>query len=182
MINDPEYPLYQMHRRFRQFLARRRFTHTRANSTDPRKELAGRVERLVQLRLERAGYHVQRNGYNAPWDLTVNGHRVEIKAATYKSGRYQAAIRNHQADLLIFACQAQIALHYFIIPAAAYAHTTNIAIWTPNPAHYTGQWSIFYNAWHFAALILDRPSPHNTQLSLDLSAHSANPCSKGDHS
>jgi hypothetical protein len=158
MINDPEYALHLMHQRFRQ--AQQQTRYSRARSDDPRKELAGYVEHQARLRLERLGFRVARTGYNDRWDLWCEGAKVEVKGATYRSRRYQAAIRNHKADVLLFGCKRQGALDFFVIPAPAYAHTNNIAVWSPNPADYQGQWSEFHNAWWLMDAIISRAPAH----------------------
>ncbi|MGD9101709.1 MAG: hypothetical protein PVF45_14605, partial [Anaerolineae bacterium] len=118
------------------------------------------VEHQAHLRLARMGFQVARTGYNDPWDLRCEGVKVEVKGATYRSRRYQAAIRNHQADVLLFGCKRPQAdggdLVFFVIPARAYAHTNNIAVWTRDPADYQGQWCEYYRAWWLMDAIVSR--------------------------
>jgi hypothetical protein len=167
MIDDPAYTLYQMHRRFRDAQQRARFVFSRARSDDPRKELAGMAEHAALTLLQAMGYRVTRCGYNAAFDLWVEGARVEVKAATWSGGRYQAQIRNHDADLLLFCCQTPDgSLEWFVIPAWAYAGVSNIAVWTRKPAAYGGQWCEYYRAWWFVdATVSQLPEHRGWQLS-----------------
>jgi len=157
LLNDPEYVLHQMHKRERDAVRRRRFS--RARSDDPRKELAGYVEQMARVRLARMGYRVARQGYNDSWDLVCEGLRLEVKGATFSSRRYQAAIRNHQADLLLFGCQRpeDRPLTFFVIPAEAYRHVHHISIWSEDPRTYAGKWMVYLEAWPWVDVLLSRP-------------------------
>lgn len=167
LLNDPSFGLHRLHQGFRQACKRRRFS--RARSDDPRKELAGYVEQAARARLEGMGLQVSRTGYNDPWDLWCEGARVEVKGASW-SGRYQAAIRNHEADLLLLGCvpgEIGEGVEWFVIPAERYAHTNNIAIWTAAPADYGGQWAEFYRAWWWVDVVVQRtPAHRGWQLAL----------------
>ena len=159
LTDDPNYVLHRLHQRYRKFQQRARYS--RARSDDPRKELAGRVEHLALATLHRMGYRVSRCGYNDPWDLWCNGARIEVKGSTWSGRRYQAAIRNHRADVLLFGCQPpNNELVFFVIPVRAYAHTRNIAVWTEDPAMYDGQWAEYYQAWWYLDATINRLPAH----------------------
>lgn len=164
LTDDPEYVLYLLHKRQRQARRRARFLpagYSRARSLDPRKELAGCIEHLARAILAAMGYQVARTGYNAPFDLWAEGARVEVKAATYASGRYQAAIRNHQADLLLLACQTPAGgLEWFVIPGDHLGDIKNLAIWTEDPAQHNGRWFEYYQAWWWVDSICQRVPAH----------------------
>lgn len=163
LLDDPEYTLHLMHKRQREQSRRmwrqRRFS--RARGTDPRKELAGRAEHVAQVRLEGMGYQVSRQEYNAPFDLLCEGARVEVKGASWSGERYQGAIRNHEADLLLFGCdQPGGELDFFVIPAEAYAGRRHLAVWTEVPGAHRGRWFEFWRAWWWVEAVMRRVSEH----------------------
>jgi hypothetical protein len=124
---------------------------------DPRQALAARVERDVTGRLRDRGYYVTRTGHQVSFDLLANGVRVEVKAATWSSGRYQAALRSNQADVLVLGCQVPLSLQgrgaggegftYFIIPFTEVRGLRNFAIWSLDPERSQGRWSRWLEAW-----------------------------------
>ncbi len=79
--------------------------------------------------------------------------RIEAKLAQHSQdqkgrNRYQAAIYNHQADLLIFIARDKDGHdHPFIIPMSAVTPRRNISIWSRNPEDYSGQWAPYLNTW-----------------------------------
>ena len=93
-----------------------------------------------------------------------------VKAARWHGLRYQAAIRNHKADLLLFACKTPVgALDWFVIPSDAYAGVSNIAVWTVDPSEHAGQWFDYYKAWWWVeAIVNGLPEHRDWQLSLEL--------------
>lgn len=95
------------------------------------------------------GWQAYPTANNEPFDLWVEGAKVEYKAARWRApGRYQAAIRNHQADVLVFDC-INGARHYHVIPMAQIEPRKSIAVWSYAPEESTGQWAGFINAWHY---------------------------------
>ena len=98
------------------------------------------------------GYRCSITGHTAPFDLWIEGARVEIKAATYNQtkngGRYQANIRNHTADLLIFDC-LNGSHHLHFIPMSEIVPRKHIAVWCYDPAASRGQWLPFLEAWDY---------------------------------
>ncbi len=104
----------------------------------------------IQTILTGRGYRVSRTKANSPFDLWVEGVRVEAKAARWhecmQGGRYQAAIRNHQADLLIFDC-INGAHHLHVIPMTAIGAVKSIAVWSYDPTRSKGRWAQFLDAW-----------------------------------
>ena len=106
----------------------------------------------VTYRLAGRGYRVSPTPPNAPFDLWVEGVKVEVKASTWRDhqtnggGRYQANIRNCAADILIFDC-INGTHHFHIIPMAAIAARHNLAVWSYNPARSKGLWVNYLEAW-----------------------------------
>jgi len=157
MIDTAEFQLFKMHRDHRRLLQAARFS--RADSDDPTKELAGFAEHQAAARLRAMGYHVVRRGYNARFDLWVNGARVEVKASSWSSGRYQAHLRNHEADIVLWAVLTpQGDLVWYVVPQWALEGRANVAIWSQDPARYTGQWGEYENAWWWLDAACQRAS------------------------
>lgn len=132
--------------------------------------LARRVEARVARQLAAWGYQVCPTTHNAPFDLWVEGARVEIKAARWYchqrgGGRYQANVRQHQADVLIFDC-INGADHYFIIPMAVIVPRRSLVVTSHNPAAYGGQWAEFLDAWEHLAAAVEAAQDRDRQLSL----------------
>lgn len=128
-------------------------------------ERAGTVN-LVEL-LCSMGYTVSLTGNNAPYDAMVNGLPVEFKFSRYHlhpskgGGRYQCAIRNRHAAVLILTTVSEVYYH-FVIPMEA-IKTKHIAITSYNVLDYRGQMFRYLENWK----TLDRAIVHNTrQLSL----------------
>lgn len=137
--------LFKMHQAHAKEAAALRWGRIRltevTNRSDPRRWLANEVERHVAGELCTLGYHVQRRGHNARYDLLVDGVlKVEVKAARWHAngarGRYQAHYHN-RGDILIF-CPVNGKVHHFLIPSAAMPGTVNLAIWSHEPADYGG--------------------------------------------
>ncbi len=89
---------------------------------------------------------------NAPFDLWVEGVKVELKAARWHNwksgGRYQAAIRNYEADILIFDC-INGTDHWHIIPMADIQPRTSLAVWSYDPEQSSGQWQPYLEQWDY---------------------------------
>ncbi len=126
--------------------------------------------RQVERELRRRGLHVARTVANAPFDAWVGdgpagpAFRLEIKGATW-TDRYQAGIRNHEADLLIMDC-INGDHHLFIIPMSAIRPRRNVAIWSEKPAAYGGIWSGYLEAWQHLEQALAAARPRARQLPL----------------
>lgn len=109
-----------------------------------------RAEQSLKVQVDRLGLRLSPTTRNAPFDFWIEGIRVELKAATWhespKGGRYQAAIRNHQADILIFDC-INGTDHWHIIPMTDIRPRKGIAVWCYNPANSGGQWLPFLDNW-----------------------------------
>lgn len=96
-------------------------------------ELGQRVEREVAAWLEGEGFDVRRQTTRAPFDLLVNGHRVDVKSAHYTEYRKQGAEFNifgwvfglskvpATCDVYLLVCLSDSDEHMrrYIIPAAA---------------------------------------------------------------
>lgn len=130
----------------------------RARRFVPRKKrdyshIARQAEEEVARMCQVMGYQVNRTTSNAPWDYFVEGVKVEVKGATWRTqkrggGRYEAAIRNHQADVVIFDC-INGSHHLFVIPMSIIAPRKHISIWQYHVEESTGQWRDFLDAWHY---------------------------------
>ncbi len=145
MATVTEEGLYEMHRRQRELEQRARYA-----KLDPRRMLGRMVEVAVSRQLAGMGYQVQRRGHNERFDLLIAGCcRVEVKASTWHraahGNRYQCRVHN-LADVLIFCC-VNGSLHYFVIPWPALGQARNLAVWTYQPAAYTGQWAPYLESW-----------------------------------
>lgn len=141
-------PIDKLHQENLQFLKAQRYW--KPNYVPFAKE----IELLVRSELRRQGYRVKWTGFNEPFDLLVDGRlRVEVKGArvAYKADRrnyrYQARVRNTDADVLVMVCVDEDGCnHFFVIPAEQ-IQTGNLSIANRDPASYGGRWSDFYGAW-----------------------------------
>ncbi len=99
-------------------------------------------------KIERIGYEVHRTTYNAPFDAWVAGCKIEFKASNWqnKAQRYQANIRHHNADMIIFDA-INGSDHYFIIPMQAVKPRQSVEIYSYDVNRYAGQWSPYLEAW-----------------------------------
>lgn len=130
----------QLHRLAARQAQRDRFL-MRALAVPPcqRKSFARQIEIAIAEQLRAAGYIVSRTGANAHFDLLVDSLRVEVKAATLSGGRYQAALRSNNADILIFVCRDPDGDdHHFVIPFDEVRGLTHIEIHNPDPSAYAG--------------------------------------------
>ncbi len=141
-------PIDRMHQENLQFLLAQRYRQPRS-PRDYRFTEREAVQAIIEQAEDR-GYRVNRTRGNAPFDLWIEGAKAEVKGATWheslKGGRYQAAIRNHAADVLLFDC-INGSHHIFVIPMAAIVPKTSIAIWHYDPACYVGKWTPYLDAW-----------------------------------
>lgn len=133
-------------------------------------ELGRRVEALAAEALRERGHCVIMTSHKTAYDILAGGLRIEVKAArryrNKRSGRYQAAIRNHRADLLIMACcDGTEVSAWFIIPAAALEGQRNLAIWS-DPREYSGKWAPYLGRWDIADRAIKAAGPHPAQLTL----------------
>lgn len=121
-----------------------------ARERDPRRELADQVEAEVKVRLQGMGYAVTETGHTAHYDLLAcrdgRAMRVEVKAATWMSGRYSFQLRSNDADVLVMCCRNGQD-HYFVIPFGEVEGLTYIKVSSYDPAQYVGKWIKFFEAW-----------------------------------
>jgi hypothetical protein len=121
--------------------------------------LAAEAEASVAAMIRERGYDVALTTHNCPFDLWVQGDqeraaRVEVKISLYalckdrnKGGRFQARIHQHKAaDLVVFIARNGQDWP-FVIPMPDIGSRHNLAIWSPCPADYRGQWAAYLNAW-----------------------------------
>lgn len=146
-IEDPEDRLHRLaaeeSKRSRYLLQSTHKPPTRRE--DDRRRLAREAEDAVADTLKAKGFFVTRAATNAHFDLLVNGLRVEVKASRW-SGRYEANLRDNDADALAFACKNG-RLHFFVIPFDAVKGLTVIKVTKEDPADYAGRWSPYLEAW-----------------------------------
>ena len=140
---------------------------------DDRKALARRVEAMAAERIADRGWPVQRCGANDPFDLQAGGAQIEVKAARWHAavnggGRYQAAIRNDQADLVVFACvgERDEVWAWFLIPASEVGARRNVAVTSPDPRAYRGQWAEYLGRWDLVDEEVEAAGPFPAQLNL----------------
>jgi len=117
-----------------------------------RKRFAHEIETAIIDRLRAENHYVSRAAANEHFDLLSDGLRIEVKAAALSGGRYQAALRSNDADVLILACRDGERDHWFVIPFECVAGLTHIEIRNSAPDRYRGWMAPFYDAWH----IIDR--------------------------
>jgi len=124
-----------------------------------------RAVQSLKTQINRLGLRLTPTVRNAPFDFWIEGVWVELKAAGWhqfkNTGRYQAAIRNYLADILIFDC-INGTDHWHIIPMANIKPRKSIAVWQYDPAQSAGQWLPFLENWQ---ILLDTAvaSPHAWQ-------------------
>jgi len=117
-----------------------------------RNQFAREVEAAIIDRLRETGRFVSRTSYHEHFDLLVDGLRIEVKAAALSGGRYQAALRSNDADVLILACDDGDRRTYFVIPFERVRGLTHIEIRNADPAAYRGWMAAWRDAWH----VIDR--------------------------
>lgn len=148
LYTDPIERLHQENYQFIKFMTRR---FTRPDSAHNRAVERRAVDKVWDL-AKSLGYRVNPTTKNAPFDLWIEGCKVEVKASKWyegkKGGRYQAAIRNSQCDLLIFDC-INGTDHLHFIPSPAIGGRRNIAVWSYAPEESTGQWRPFLEEVQF---------------------------------
>lgn len=146
-------PIDRLHQENMQFLKAQQWPKPPALANDFRPVERAAVAEIMNQAGAR-GYRCSPTGNNDPFDLWIEGARVEVKAATYhnvetkQGGRYQANIRNHTADLLIFDC-INGSHHLHFIPMVEIVPRRHIAIWSHDPARSRGQWLPFLEAWDY---------------------------------
>lgn len=135
---------------------RRFFTPPAKKDTGP---LAREAEQWVSRFIEQLGYRAAPTVANAPFDLWAwddNGGaaRIEVKISLYHPyqnyGRYQAAIRNHEHDVVVFIARNGRDWP-FVIPAPL-VPAKSLTIWSKCPADskpyrpYLAAWDVLHHA------------------------------------
>lgn len=149
------------------FLRRQQFAVRRKRKDN--RLVEWKAERWIVQYLEARGHRVARTTNNAPFDLFVDGVAVEVKGATWHKahnggGRYQAAIRNFEADIVIFDC-INGTHHLFVIPMSAIRPRRALQITRFRVEKSQGQWLAFLDAWHYLDQAIARRN-RNWQLPL----------------
>lgn len=134
--------------------------------------LARQAEYWVARKIQLLGYYVAFTPGNSPFDLWAWNDdglsaRIEVKIATYQpyrtGGRYQACIRNHQHDLLVFVARNGKDWP-FIIPGPL-VPKTNLTIWTACPGE-SKTWQNYLEAWDYLHLAIVAGQQRGWQLPL----------------
>jgi hypothetical protein len=112
--------------------------------------LARQVEAKIIKRISPYGWPVNLTTHKAKFDLWIGNAKVEVKGSHWRNrgsfGIYQANIRNHAADVLIFAA-INGSFHFFVIPMAAVKPRKTVEISSYHVDAYAGQWSPYLEAW-----------------------------------
>lgn len=135
--------------------------------------LARQAEYWVLRKVESLGYHTALTARNFPFDLWAwddqgNAARIEVKFSLFLpfyrgGGRYQAHIRNHQHDLVVFIARNGRDWP-FVIPAER-VPPTNLTIWTPCPGD-SRPWKPYLEAWDYLRQTIASHQPAGWQLPL----------------
>lgn len=173
-----EYEFFQGLRRLDAVARWARWASPPAEEPDDRKVMGRQVERLAADLIADRGWPVQMAGGNEAWDVWAGGAKVEIKAARWYTngeygGRYQAMIRNGQADLVVMACVDDDQVWaWFLIPAAVIGKRRNIAISSLDPRAYQGQWARYLERWDLVDEVVEAAGAYPAQLSFEFSVSS----------
>lgn len=180
-------PLYwQMRRENDAFLRRRQWywrhqasgtlrSQKRREALELAAEGQAKAAALIQAHL---GYRTYGTTKQCPFDLWVTdpggrAARVEVKTSLFrdspKGGRFQWDIRQNQRDIDCVICLAKNGRYWpYIIPMDRIKPRRNIAVWSPCPADYRGQWQIYLEAWDYLEQIIANARPRAWQLSLPM--------------
>jgi len=150
-----------------------RYIHPRigAASRDYRRLAWDAQDRLTDL-ITNLGYRASPTVANAPWDLWIEGAKVEVKAARWSQrraggGRYHATIRNHQADLVAFDC-VNGSHHWYLIPMAEITPRVAVEITSYDVSAYAGRWAGWLDHWQALHEAVHRAAAGGWQLPLPL--------------
>lgn len=143
--------------------------HHLAVAPADRKQFAHEDESAIIDRLRAAGHFAVRSAPNAHYDLVVDGLRVEVKTAALSGGRYQANLRNNDADVMIFVCHDGLADFYFVIPFERVRGLTHIEIRNADPNAYRGWMAAWRDAWHIIDQYIARGLNHWQPALLEVS-------------
>lgn len=134
-------------------------------------QLARQVERLVARLAADWGYRSWFTPHKSPFDIWIENVRVEVKASNWQqAGRYQARIRNHQADLIIFDA-INGSDHFFIIPMAMVIPRQTVEVTRYDVSEYSGRWAVFLEAWNVLHQAIENAPSRPVQLALWELAH-----------
>lgn len=127
------------------------------------------VQKIISI-LAGSGYDIYTTPHKAPFDLWIGDVRIEVKVSRWINprqhpGRYQAAIRNHKADLILFDA-LNGSDHWFVIPMNQVAPRKTIEITSYDVCVYSGRWAEYLEAWHLLAQAVEAAKPRVKQLSL----------------
>lgn len=127
------------------------------------------VEKRIAQQIALLGYTVRPTSNNAPFDLWAGGAKIEVKGSRWNDnrGRYQAAIRNYQADVLLFDA-VNGSDHIFIIPMQLIIPKKTIEVCSYDVSQYSGQWAAFLEAWDHLHRAIELAPRRPIQLELGL--------------
>lgn len=133
------------------------------------KTFARSVETKIAQQIALLGYSVRPTRPNARFDLWAGGAKVEVKGSRWNDDRhrYQAAVRNYEADVLIFDA-VNGTDHLFVIPMTMVIPKKTIEICSYDVARYAGQWAAFLEAWNWLHQIIEQAPKLPVQLELGL--------------
>jgi hypothetical protein len=146
---------------------RLRFGGISTTPPNERHQMAQQVEDKAIEQITPFGWPVSRTTHKCKFDLWVGDARVEIKGSNWREnkGCYQANIRNHAADVLIFDA-VNGTDHFFIIPMAEVAPRRTVEITSYDVNAYTGQWAVYLDRWDLLAQAVAQAPPRPKQLEL----------------
>jgi hypothetical protein len=135
-------------------------------ATLPQEHILGRQVQQKVSQLARAmGYRVWPTPHKNPFDLWIENCRVEVKGSRWQqAGRYQAQVRNHKADVIIFDA-VNGTDYFFIIPMRLVTPRHTIEITRYDVQTYSGRWAEFLEAWSLLEQAIDQAEPRPIQLS-----------------
>jgi hypothetical protein len=129
---------------------------------------AGEVEGKAIRKVSRLlGVEVHPTTHKCPFDLFVGGVKVEVKGShwQHKARRYQAAVRNYEADVLLFDAVNGID-HWFVIPMDMIAPRRQVEVYSYHVESYKGRWAAWLEAWDVLDEIVRKCPSRAIQLSL----------------
>lgn len=126
----------------------RRQRYVLDGSHDDRQPLARRMVHYVREKLTERGHVVTGMRHKAAYDLCDQGVRIEVKVSRWddREARYEANLRDNNADLLVWGC-LDGDLHCFVIPFDQVVGKTVIKITSHDPRDYCGKWMRWYETW-----------------------------------
>ncbi len=139
-------------------------------AADHRHALAREAEALVSARLGIMGYQARTTSHKSRVDVIVEESlRIEVKASLWhpepgRRGRYQCNLHQGAAADLVVILLRNGQDHWFVVPTSILAGQKALTIRTWCPAHYSGKFSQFRDAWHLIGPALETARRRPRQL------------------